>query len=172
MPVTSPDDGDLLVRPARGGDTEALGRLGAALVELHHGFDAQRFLKRTPQTEQGYGAFLRSELTRSEVVMLVAERAGRVCGYVYAALEGVDYMALRGPAGVVYDLMVEPAQRRQGVGRRLLETAMRELVVRGAPRVVLSTAERNHEARRLFESLQFRQTMIEMTWEPPDPTPG
>jgi ribosomal protein S18 acetylase RimI-like enzyme len=52
-------------------------------------------------------------------------------------------MALRGPAGVVYDLVVDPAHRRQGIGRILLDATLEILKARGAPRVVLSTAERN-----------------------------
>jgi hypothetical protein len=39
------------------------------------------------------------------------------------------------------------------------------LEARGAPRVVLSTAERNEGAQRLFARAGFRQTMIEMTRE-------
>jgi RimJ/RimL family protein N-acetyltransferase len=38
---------------------------------------------------------------------------------------------------------------------------------RGAPRVVLWTADRNSAAQRLFERLGFRRTMIEMTKELP-----
>jgi GNAT superfamily N-acetyltransferase len=33
-------------------------------------------------------------------------------------------MALRGPAGVLYDLVVDPAHRRQGIGTALLEAAL------------------------------------------------
>jgi ribosomal protein S18 acetylase RimI-like enzyme len=88
-----------------------------------------------------------------------------VLGYTYAGVEGNDYMALRGPAGVVYDIVVDPAHRRQGVGRLLLEATMKALKARGAPRVVLSTAERNTEAQRLFDRAGFRRTMIEMTRE-------
>jgi ribosomal protein S18 acetylase RimI-like enzyme len=36
---------------------------------------------------------------------------------------------------------------------------------RGAPRVVLGTAEQNEPAQRLFERLGFRRTMVEMTRE-------
>ena len=45
----------------------------------------------------------------------------------------------------------------------LMTAALAELAARGATQVVLFTAARNHAAQRLFESLGFRQTMIEMT---------
>jgi len=88
-----------------------------------------------------------------------------VLGYSYAGVEGPDYMALRGPAGVLYDIIVDPTHRGRGVGRMLLGATIAELEQRGAPRVVLSTAERNEAAQRLFASAGFRRTMIEMTRE-------
>lgn len=155
------------IRPATSADVPALGRLGALLVAVHHDLDPARFMATTPQTERAYGSFLGGELTRAGVVVLVAEEGGTVLGYTYAGLEGTDYMALRGPAGVVYDLVVDPARRREGIGGRLLEATLAALLVRGAPLVVLSTAERNASAQRLFAGAGFRRTMIEMTWEPP-----
>ena len=142
-----------------------VGRLGALLVRLHHEFDPQRFIAATSRTEQGYGSFLGSQLEESSVVVLVAERSGTVLGYTYAGVEGTDYMSLRGPAGVLYDIVVDPAERGHGVGRALLEATMAALEARGAPRVVLSTAERNEPAQRLFARAGFRRTMIEMTRE-------
>jgi ribosomal protein S18 acetylase RimI-like enzyme len=90
-----------------------------------------------------------------------------VVGYAYAAIEGTDWMALRGPAGALHDLVVDPASRGRGVGGALLEAAVAALKAKGAPRVVLSTAERNEGARRLFARAGFRPTMIEMTRELP-----
>jgi ribosomal protein S18 acetylase RimI-like enzyme len=47
----------------------------------------------------------------------------------------------------------------------LLDATLAALEARGAPRVVLSTAERNATAQRLFARAGFRRTMIEMTRE-------
>jgi ribosomal protein S18 acetylase RimI-like enzyme len=98
-------------------------------------------------------------------VLLVAEDEGKALGYVYAGMEGYDYMSLRGPAGVLYDIVVDPDHRRLGVGRVLLDAVLEALAARGAPRVLLSTAARNLPAQRLFERAGFRHTMIEMTRE-------
>jgi ribosomal protein S18 acetylase RimI-like enzyme len=97
--------------------------------------------------------------------VLVAERDGAVVGYTYAGVEGDDYQALRGPAGVLYDILVDPAERGRGVGRTLLDATLAALKARGAPRVVLMTAEPNATAQRLFARAGFRRTMIEMTRE-------
>ena len=153
------------VRPAAPADLAAIGRLGALLVRTHHDFDPERFIAATPQTEHAYGSFLRTQLEEPNVVVLVAERGGDVLGYTYAGIEGHDYMSLRGPAGVLHDIVVDPAHRGHGVGRLLLDATLAALKARGAPRVVLSTAERNEPAQRLFARAGFRRTMLEMTRE-------
>jgi ribosomal protein S18 acetylase RimI-like enzyme len=155
----------ITIRSARADDAPDLGRLGALLVKVHHAFDPDRFIAPGPGTERGYGGFLAAQLGRKDMIVLVAEQAGAVLGYAYAGLEGSDWMALRGPAGVIYDLVVDVARRREGIGRRLLEAAVAALSERGAPRFLLSTAERNETAQKLFESAGFRRTMIEMTRE-------
>ena len=153
------------IRPAVPADLAAIGRLGALLVRTHHDFDPQRFLAETPQTENRYASFLGTQLGEPNIVILVAERNSAVLGYTYAGVEGPDYMSLRGPAGVLYDIVVDPAHRGHGVGQTLLDATMKALEGRGAPRVVLSTAERNETAQRLFARAGFRRTMLEMTRE-------
>ena len=153
------------IRPATRADVPAIGRLGALLVRTHYEFDTKRFLPVTQETSSRYGSFLGSQMAEPHVCVLVAEREGKVIGYTYAAVEGYDYMALRGPAGALYDIVVDPEYRGQGVGRQLLDATLAFLKSHGAPRVVLSTAERNEAAQRLFEKAGFRRTMVELTRE-------
>lgn len=153
------------VRTARPEDEQALGRLGAMLVAEHHDFDPRRFIAPIPNLAERYGQFLLSQVERAGMLVLVAEWEGAVVGYAYAGMEGNDYMALRGPAGVLYDLVVDPAHRRQGIGSALMEAALDALRELGAPRVLLFTADRNHGAQAMFDRAGFRRTMIEMTRE-------
>jgi ribosomal protein S18 acetylase RimI-like enzyme len=155
----------MIIRRAVAADMPAIGRLGALLVSTHHEYDPLRFIPVTPETPRGYAEFLGSQLADPDVIVLVAEDAGDVIGYAYGSIEGMDWMALRGPAGALQDIIVDPAHRGGGVGRRLLDAVLAALSERGAPRVVLSTAARNEAAQRLFESAGFRRTMIEMTRE-------
>jgi ribosomal protein S18 acetylase RimI-like enzyme len=153
------------VRPARPEDETAMGRLGAMLVEEHHAFDPKRFIAPLPQLSERYGQFLVSQIGRPGKVVLVAERRGAVVGYAYGGAEGSDYMVLRGPAGEIYDIVVDPAHRREGIGMTLLEATVEALAELGVPRAVLFTAEKNHVAQAMFDRAGFRRTMIEMTRE-------
>jgi ribosomal protein S18 acetylase RimI-like enzyme len=157
------------VRRATPADLQRIGRLGALLVEEHHGFDPRRFLAASRGTPEGYASFISMQLEDPDAAVLVADDGGNVIGYAYAAVEGYDYMALRGPAGVLHDIIVAPGHRGRGVGRLLLDAALECLRSRAAPRVVLSTAEQNEAAQRLFAGAGFRRTMIEMTRELDDP---
>jgi len=156
---------DVIVRPAVSADLTAIGRLGALLVRMHHDFDPQRFIAASPRTESGYASFIGTQLDNPDVVVLVAESDGEVQGYTYAAVEGYDYMSLRGPAGILHDIVVDPAHHNRGIGRALLDATLTALGERHVPRVVLSTATQNDAAQRLFAHAGFRPTMIEMTRE-------
>lgn len=160
------------IRTAVPADLPTLGRLGALLVRTHHDFDPERFIAATPETERRYGSFLGTQLAEPSIVILVAERDGMVVGYTYAGVEGRDYMALRGPAGVLYDIVVDSPHRGHGIGRMLFEATTAALEERGSPRIVLSTAQRNQAARRLFARAGFRPTMIEMTREARESPPA
>jgi ribosomal protein S18 acetylase RimI-like enzyme len=161
---------NILIREAANADLPHLGRLGALLVQEHHDFDQRRFLAAKNRTPQDYASFLATRLEDRNAVILVAEIKGETIGYAYAEIEGYDYMSLRGPAGVLNDLIVDPAYRGQGVGGLLLDAIISRLQSCGAPRVVLSTAAKNKSAQRLFERNGFRPTMIEMTRELEEPS--
>ena len=151
------------VRQATRADLPTLGRLGAILVRSHHDYDPRRFIAASSGTEDRYGSFLGTQIDEPDIVLLVAELGGEVIGYAYAGVEGMDWMSLRGPAGVLHDLVVDPAYRQQGVGRLLLDATVTLLKSMGARQFVLYTAELNDAAQRLFAGAGFRRTMVEMT---------
>jgi ribosomal protein S18 acetylase RimI-like enzyme len=160
--MTSPD---VVVRRATEHDLETIGELGAMLVRGHYELDPQRFLSPGPHSAKHYGSFLGSQLRRRDAAVFVAERAGRSVGYLYVELEPRNWMELRDEAGFIHDVVVAPEERRGGVATRLLAAATEWLESKGAPRVVLWTAEQNTGAQRFFERAGFRRTMIEMTRE-------
>lgn len=158
-----------IVRRATHADLQSIGRLGALLVEEHYDFDPRRFLAARPGTPADYASFISTQLEDQDKVVFVADDNGNVIGYAYAAIEGYNYMALRGPAGVLHDVIVYPEHRGRGVGRLLIDATLEFFRSRGMPRVVLLTAERNEAAQRLFANMGFRRTMIEMTIDLDDP---
>jgi ribosomal protein S18 acetylase RimI-like enzyme len=158
----------LTVRPANLGDVPAAAKLAARLVRLHHGFDPLRFMCIEP-VEEGYAWFMRTQVDAAGVVFLVATTAEgyreTLIGYTLASLEDRDWSDLRDACGKIHDVYVDEAARGRGVATRLVNDTVARLTALGAPRVVLMTAAQNEGARKLFETLGFRSTMIEMTRE-------
>jgi ribosomal protein S18 acetylase RimI-like enzyme len=162
----TPDD--IIIRRADRRDLPALGRMGALLVRLHHGFDRQRFMMPSGDLAEGYAWFLGTQLDEEDQVIFVAERAapgGAVVGYVYAGLEPLSWKELREAAGFIHDVVVEEQARGRGIAARLVDQAAAWLEEHGAPRVLLWTAEQNAASQRLFQRLGFRRTMVEWTRE-------
>ncbi len=155
----------IAIRRATKADLPALGRLGALLLRAHYQFDPLRFMAPGSNPEEGYAWFLGTQLREDDVAVFVAERQAAVIGYVYAGLEPQSWKELREACGFIHDVVVDESGRRSGVATALMEAAINWLRERGAPRVVLGTAQANGRAQRLFERLGFRRTMIEMTRE-------
>lgn len=164
--MSTPDaPGGPIVRPATKADLPQIGPLGALLVAEHHAYDTKRFIAPTPRTPADYASYLGTQLDDPDSAVLVADDHGKVVGYAYVTIEGFDFMALRGPAGVLQDLIVAKTHRGSGIGKLLLAAAVAYIKSRGVARVVLSTAQQNTSAQRFFASAGFRPTMIEMNQE-------
>lgn len=159
----------LHIRGAERADMPAVARLAAQLVRLHHAFDPRRFLCLEP-LEPGYERWLTSELARRDAVILVAEKregeaAPTLVGYAYGRLEPRDWNSLIDAHGALHDIFVAEEARKLGAGALLVRAMLTRLRELGAPRVVLHAAVQNEAAQRLFASVGFRPTMVEMTAE-------
>jgi ribosomal protein S18 acetylase RimI-like enzyme len=156
---------DFIIRAVTDDDLADLGRMGAALVRLHHTLDPKRFFMHDGPIEEGYGKWLVKTSKSERSVIVVAEKDHKVVAYAWGTLEDRDWMMLRDACGMLQDIWVDEGARREGIARALLTTLMTRLKARGAPRVVLMTAAKNETAQRFFDTMGFRPTMIEMTCE-------
>ncbi|MBI1796373.1 MAG: GNAT family N-acetyltransferase [Candidatus Eisenbacteria bacterium] len=131
-------------------------------MRQHHAADPGRFIQ-VDHPEAGYGRFLVSQISNPSSLVMVAEQAGQVVGYIYADVESTNWMELRGPCGVVQDVYVDASARHLGAGRALMRAAIDWIFAKGRTQVVLLTKTKNEHAQDLFTALGFRPTMIEMT---------
>ena len=155
---------NVVVREAREDDLDAVAKLAAKLVRLHHQFDAQRFFLQEP-VEEGYRWWLGRELANESAILLVATLDDAIAGYVYATIESRDWNLLLERHAGLHDIYVADAARANGVGEALMRAAMERCEARSVPRVVLMSASQNEAAQRLFARVGFRPTMVEMTRE-------
>ena len=126
--------------------------------------DPLRFLK-PENPEKGYQRWFGTQLAKDDILLLVAEDADGVAGYLFAAMEPRSYNDLLDAYTKLHDILVAERARRRGIGEALLKEMFARAAAKGAPRVVLLTASQNEAAQRLFKRCGFRTTMLEMTAE-------
>ena len=95
--------------------------------------------------------YLSERLGRGDSIILVAESATGLIGFTQLYPTWCSVAAA--PICVLYDLWVEPAARRSGAARALMDAATDAARATGAVRVELTTARTNVAAQRLYESL-------------------
>jgi ribosomal protein S18 acetylase RimI-like enzyme len=156
----------MTIRPPTVDDWPRIGELAELLVQTHYAFDHSRFIHPDALRGGDYTARVRDEIGQGHAMVHVAENHSRVVGYVFAGVEPASWKELRHDAGYIHDVMVDDQHRHLGIGRALVASAIHWFAARGVTRVMLWTAPANTDAQRLFRSIGFRPTMIEMTLQP------
>jgi GNAT superfamily N-acetyltransferase len=154
------------VRPAREADGPAIYRAWQALRTLNAGIDPR--VIQVPVSEVEFMAGLRDGFNRPNARVFVAEAGGRIAGFISAAIEVNQPDRLPERHVTVGYLYVDPAHRRQGVARALLE-AVREWArsLEGVVHLEMTVLEADGEAARFWEAAGFRP-FIQRLWAPLD----
>lgn len=121
-------------------------------------FDAYRQFYRQPADPVTAREFLAARLEGEESIVLLATSGTGGCGFVQIYPSFCSVAAQ--PIWILYDLFVDPSARQQGVARRLMLAAALLASETGARRLVLSTADDNHAAQALYESLGYRRDTV------------
>ncbi|MGC9667473.1 N-acetyltransferase family protein [Planosporangium sp. 12N6] len=99
-------------------------------------------------------------------LLFTAVADGVAVGWVWISLPAPD----RPDTAWIYEITVDPEHRGNGHGRATMRAAEDELARRGVPRLALNVFGDNTAAIRLYESLGFRTTSMQMA-KPVEPRP-
>lgn len=154
------------VRPAREADGPAIYRAWQALRSLNAGIDSR--VIQVPISEVEFMAGLRDGFSRPNARVFVAEHDGRVAGFISAAVEVNQPDRLPERHVTVGYLYVDPAHRRQGVARALLD-AVREWArtIEGVVHLEMTVLEADSEAVGFWQAAGFRP-FLKRLWAPLD----
>ena len=140
---------NIVVRRATLADVDSLAPL----------FDAYRqFYEQEPDLALAR-EFLSGRLERNQsVIFLAVKDDGRAVGFtqLYPSFSSASAR----PIFILNDLFVDPAARRCGVGRKLLDAAAEFGRGEGAIRLTLSTAHGNTTAQALYEASGWRRDEV------------
>jgi ribosomal-protein-alanine acetyltransferase len=131
----APSD-ELVIRSARKDDLPTISAIEEGC------FDAYNLSRRQLQYLQ----------QRNTAVFLVAEKGGRIVGEGIALIRHHKASV----SGRVYSLAVDPANRGQGIGERLMREMVEQLRARGVRRLYLEVQASNAKAVALYERLGFK----------------
>jgi ribosomal protein S18 acetylase RimI-like enzyme len=142
MPVVAPPTEELIIRPAVPEDDRALAELDSAVWSWGNAVTARRAAGK-----------LFFEGGTSPHQVLVAERAGRVVGYVRQVPPTT--LPTNQHVRQIQGLAVAPDAQGAGIGRALIEAACAAARAQGARRMTLRVLGHNAPARRLYEKCGF-----------------
>jgi GNAT superfamily N-acetyltransferase len=118
-----------------------------------------RFYRTTLDVAVTEATFARLVEQRGGLAGLVAvDAAGRLLGFAHVVEHGDTWSAA--PALYLEDLFVDPTLRGGGIGRHLIEAVYAEADARGCSKTYWITEEFNTEARRIYETVATRQSIV------------
>lgn len=126
-------------------------------------FDLYRQFYEQPADRALARGFLADRMAGGESVLLLArDEGGHAVGLcqLYPSFCSVEAR----PIYVLYDLFVDPAARRAGVARALLQAAEARAVADGKGRLDLTTAHTNAAAQALYRSMGWRRDEVYQTF--------
>lgn len=94
--------------------------------------------------------------------LLVVEEQGQIVGFVYAVVERDLPIYMHEEFAVIREWWVDPAFRRRGAGRALIDLAVNELAAVGLCQLRIRTGARDADARELLVRCGFRVGTCEM----------
>lgn len=94
--------------------------------------------------------------------VFVAERAGHVVGFasIHINERSTDILEQYRDYAYVTDLFVREADRGQGLGRQLMQAVEAHALASGASRIRVGVLASNDAARRLYQTLRYRNYEI------------
>jgi ribosomal protein S18 acetylase RimI-like enzyme len=149
------------VRDATEADLDRVAELWAEMIDLHHDLD-ERFWQCKQDGEAIFREYMAEALADEKRVLIVAEVAGVVGGFVHGNLTGSPGPLAEKVGSYISDVSVGFEFRGKGIGRKLMDAAMATLAKLGAEDVTLLAAVKNECAVGFYEALGFERHNISM----------
>ena len=157
-PGEGPNDAPFTVRLGKRNDAADAARLWVQSAEEHTLYDL--VYTTALDAEKVMRRFLAELSSGSHSCLFVAEREGKVIGFLSGELREGSLTFQPKTWAAIEDVYVTPDYRSLGVGRALFEEFQKWAKEKSAHGVSLQVAAGNTRARKLYEELGFREVSI------------
>ena len=155
------DKSDVIVRDATEADLDRVAELWTEMIDLHHDLD-ERFWIRRPDGQENFGKSMAESLGDEKRILVVAEVDGCVAGFVLGHISDEPITMSERTSAYISDVSVGFEFRGKGVGRELVDAAMKRLADLGVQDLTLLAAVKNECAVGFYEALGFERHFITM----------
>jgi len=137
-----------------------LDRVSALWTELteHHASNEPLFALR-PDAEAEIRRLLAATLADPDAEIFVYERDDVLLGFCTVRVDRAPPIQVEVQRAEITDLMVRARERRRGIGRALVERALRWVRERGVERCEVRVASRNPEGQHFWRAVGFGDLM-------------
>ena len=144
---------DIGIRRARPDDLPQMVELWDQLMGFHQDLDPT--YKLLPDAAERWVKYIETKFDDEDWRVLVAECNGRVVGYAAAAVQEYPPVFENPQHGFLQEIVVRIEFRRQGIGRNLVDAAVKWLGGKDVPETTVRIDERNPASLALFNNAGF-----------------
>jgi len=141
------------IRPAVVHDADEIASLILRLKRLNGEFDP--LLKVREDALENAKRYVQDVVKEGKQLLLVADEGGKPVGVINAVLRERSFYEPRWE-GAILDFYILPEHRRGGLGRKMLEEAIKEMKARGAQIITAEFPAQNKIASSFYDALGFR----------------
>lgn len=153
----------MIVRRATEDDIDDIVKLWGEMWDFHSKFDP-RFVA-SPFADRVMQEWIQDHLNRAQAVVLVAERSGRIVGYLLG-------MILQNPPivpyqifGYISEIAVTESERRKGTGRLLVEEVHRWFKKNYVTYVEVNVSVKNAVSRGFWRKMGYGEWLERLRFE-------
>ena len=150
-PLATQADGEIRRAVAR--DLDCVAALWTALMEHHAARDSVFALR--PDAEAEVRRWIGAMLRDPNAAIFVRDSDTGLSGFCAVRIDRAPAILVEVDRAEITDLLVRDGDRRRGVGRALVERALRWVVEQGVERCEVRVASRNSEGQGFWRSLDF-----------------
>jgi ribosomal protein S18 acetylase RimI-like enzyme len=152
------------IRAAKPEDVPQVLPMVEKICALHESWDPAKY-GFLANPSQRYARWMSARASDPRSVFLVAEREGRLVGFIVATIEKEIPIYRLDEFGFIHDLWVEPEYRNEGIARQMTMLLIERFREIGVKQIRCDTSAKNDAARKLFASCGFRPSVTEMLLE-------